>query len=145
MSTIKTYSELIKIPTFEERYEYLKLYGHVGYETFGSRRYINQKFYSSKEWRNFRNYIITRDSNGSDWCCDLAMNGHEIYGDKILIHHINPITIEDIYDGNISILMDPENVICTMYNTHQAIHYGDVNLLRRDPIQRFKNDTCPWK
>lgn len=138
MKNIKTYSELITIPTFEERFEYLKLDGQVGVETFGFNRYLNQAFYKSDEWLSIRDYVITRD-NG----CDLGMEGYEIYG-RILIHHINPITKDDIIQRS-RILLDPENLITTVKRTHDAIHYGDSNLLMRDPIERRKNDTCPWR
>ena len=138
MKNIKTYSELITIPTFEERFEYLKLDGQVGVETFGFNRYLNQAFYKSDEWLLIRDYVITRD-NG----CDLGMEGYEIYG-RILIHHINPITKDDIIQRS-RILLDPENLITTVKRTHDAIHYGDSNLLMRAPIERRKNDTCPWR
>ena len=138
MKNIKTYSELITIPTFEERFEYLKLDGQVGVETFGFNRYLNQVFYKSDEWLSIRDYIITRD-NG----CDLGMEGYEIYG-RILIHHINPITKDDIIQRS-RILLDPENLITTVKRTHDAIHYGDSNLLMKAPIERRKNDTCPWR
>ena len=138
MKNIKTYSELITIPTFEERFEYLKLDGQVGIETFGFDRYLNQAFYKSDEWLSIRDYVITRD-NG----CDLGMEGYEIYG-RILIHHINPITKDDIIQRS-RILLDPENLITTVKRTHDAIHYGDSNLLMKAPIERRKNDTCPWR
>ena len=138
MKNIKTYSELITIPTFEERFEYLKLDGQVGVETFGFNRYLNQVFYKSDEWLSIRDYVITRD-NG----CDLGMEGHEIYG-RILIHHINPITKDNIIQRS-RILLDPENLITTVKRTHDAIHYGDSNLLIKAPIERKKNDTCPWR
>ena len=138
MKNIKTYSELITISTFEERFEYLKLDGQVGVETFGFNRYLNQAFYKSDEWLSIRDYVITRD-NG----CDLGMEGYEIYG-RILIHHINPITKDDIIQRS-RILLDPENLITTVKRTHDAIHYGDSNLLIKAPIERRKNDTCPWR
>lgn len=138
MKNIKTYSELITIPTFEERFEYLKLDGQVGVETFGFNRYLNQAFYKSDEWLSIRDYVITRD-NG----CDLGMEGYEIYG-RILIHHINPITKDDIIQRS-RILLDPENLITTVKRTHDAIHYGNSNLLMKAPIERRKNDTCPWR
>ena len=137
-NSIRTYSELITIPTFEERFEYLKLNGSVGLETFGHDRYLNQILYNSPEWRRLRPEIIVRD-NG----CDLACEGYEIFG-KILIHHINPITAQDILNRNPKVF-DPENVITTVHNTHNAIHYGDENLLITAPIERSKNDTCPWR
>ena len=125
------------MPSFEERYRYLKLDGVVGEETFGFDRYLNQLFYRSKEWKTIRNLVITRD-NG----CDLGMDGHDIYG-KILVHHMNPISKDDIL-GRSEYLLDPEFLISTIKNTHDAIHYGDESLLITEPIQRRKNDTCPW-
>lgn len=139
MEMIKTYSQLIQLPTFEERFRYLKLDGAIGEETFGFDRYLNQAFYSSTEWKKFRRDIIVRDMG-----CDLGIEDREI-GGLIMIHHLNPIAIEDILKRNIEVLLNPENVICTSANTHRAIHYGDENLLIRAPIERTKNDTCPWK
>lgn len=135
---IKTYSELIVIPTFIERFKYLQLDGTVGQETFGYDRYLNQTLYRTAEWKRFRREIIVRD-NG----CDLACEGYEIIG-KILIHHINPITVEDIMRRD-SKIFDPENVISVTLNTHNAIHYGDETLLMTGPIERKPNDTCPWR
>lgn len=138
MKTIKTYSELITLQTFEDRFNYLQLRGEVGKSTFGHNRYLNQILYNSPEWRRFRNEIIIRD-NG----CDLACDGYEIYG-RALIHHINPITVEDIVNRN-PMVFDPENVITTVHSTHNAIHYGDESLLPKSPIERKQNDTCPWR
>lgn len=135
---IRTYSELITIPTFEERYNYLKLNGIVGKETFGYDRYLNQLLYRSSDWRSFRDRIIIRD-NG----CDLACEGFELQS-RIIIHHIDPITVEDILNKHPKVF-DPENVVSTSHNTHLAIHYGDKNLISIAPINRYKNDTCPWK
>ena len=135
---IRTYSELITLSTFEQRYEYLRLGGLVGEETFGFDRYLNQMFYKTPEWRRIRNYVITRD-NG----CDLAISGREIRG-PILIHHMNPITVDDILNRS-EFLLNPEYLISTIKNTHDAIHYGDSELLYKDPIVRSKNDTCPWR
>ena len=135
---IKTYSELIALPTFEERYRYLRLGGRVGEETFGFDRYLNQIFYKSKEWLRVRDFVIVRD-NG----CDLGIPGREIH-DRILIHHMNPITIDDIVKRS-DILLNPEYLITTVKNTHDAIHYGDEGLLITVPRERSKNDTCPWK
>ena len=137
-TNIRTYSELITLPTFKERYEYLRLGGRVGEDTFGFDRYLNQAFYKSEEWRSIRNHVITRD-NG----CDLGMEGHEIFG-RILIHHMNPIRKEDIINRS-DILLNPEYLICTIKNTHDAIHYGDESLLVIAPVERRKNDTCPWR
>ena len=136
--SIRTYSELIKLPTFEERFEYLRLNGRVGEDTFGFDRYINQIFYRSQRWKSIRDQIIIRDN-----ACDLASEGFDIYG-RILIHHMNPITLKDI-ERESEYLLDPEILICTSHNTHNAIHYGDRNLLVTAPIERTKNDTCPWK
>ena len=136
---IRTYSELSKLKTFRERYEYLKLDGTVGEETFGFDRYINQMFYKSEEWKRIRNYVITRD-NG----CDLGIQDRKIVDSVILVHHMNPITKEDIINKN-EILLDPEYLITTIKPTHDAIHYGDESLLVEDLIVRSKNDTCPWK
>lgn len=138
MTIIRTYSELIKIPTFEERFEYLNLDGKVGEETFGFDRYLNQVFYKSDEWKSIRNEVIIRD-NG----CDLGIEDREIHG-RIIIHHMNPITVDDIIHRNEDIL-NPEYLICVADNTHKAIHYGDEDLLIKDLIERTKNDTCPWR
>ena len=136
--SIRTYSELITIPTFKERFEYLKLNGKVGEETFGFDRYLNQSFYKSPEWRSARDYVIIRDLG-----CDLAMEGHEIFG-KIIVHHMNPISMHDIINRT-EYLLNPEYLISTIKNTHDAIHYGDGSLLITGPIERSKNDTCPWR
>lgn len=139
MSTkIRTYSEMILLPTFMERFEYLKLDGIVGEETFGFDRYLNQILYKSKEWRDIRDYVIVRD-NG----CDLGVEGHEIYG-RILVHHMNPIRKEDIINRS-DFLLNPEYLISTIKNTHDAIHYSDAGILITEPIVRTKNDTCPWR
>lgn len=136
--SIKCYSELITLPTFEERFNYLKLNGTVGKDTFGYDRYLNQILYKSQKWLSTRDIVIIRD-NG----CDLACEGYEIRG-RILIHHINPITVEDILNEN-PIIFDPENLISTIHNTHNAIHYGDESLIIKGPIERTKNDTIPWR
>lgn len=138
MMTIRTYSELITLPTFEERFKYLKLNGKVGEETFGFDRYLNQIFYKSYAWLKVRDSVIIRDCG-----CDLGISGREIYG-KILVHHMNPIEDKDLINKN-DIVLDPEYLICTTKNTHDAIHYGDTDLLFTNPITRSKNDTCPWK
>lgn len=147
--SIKTYSELITLPSFEERFRYLQLDGQVGKETFGYDRYLNQVLYNSQEWRRFRHEIIIRDN-----ACDLAHEDHEItswrdesgriHGQKIIIHHINPITADDVVNRS-SIVFDPENTITTILSTHNAIHYGDESLLPKSPIERSKNDMCPWR
>ena len=136
--TIRTYSELITFPTFEERFRYLKLGGRVGEETFGFDRYLNQIFYKSPEWKSVRDHVIARDMGR-----DLGIEGREIFG-KILIHHMNPISKEDVL-GRSEFLLDPEYLICTVKNTHDAIHYSDESLLVKDPVIRRRNDTCPWK
>ena len=136
--SIKTYSELITLPTFKERYLYLRLEGKVGEDTFGFDRYLNQIFYKSEEWLSVRDYVISRDLG-----CDLAMEGYEIHG-RILVHHMNPIYKDDILRRS-DILLDPEYLISTTKRTHDAIHYGDETLLLIEPIIRTKNDTCPWK
>lgn len=138
-TSIKTYSELITLPTFEERYRYLKLSGEVGKETFGFDRWLNQVFYNSKEWRAFRRDIIVRDMG-----CDLGIEGREI-GGRIFIHHIEPIKLDDILHRRIEVLMNPDNVICVSFETHNAIHYGDESLLILLPIERTPNDTCSWR
>lgn len=138
LMSIRTYSELITLPTFEERYKYLQLSGFVGEETFGFDRYLNQNFYRSQEWKRIRDFVIIRD-NG----CDLGIEDREIFG-KIIIHHMNPINIKDIRDVS-DYLLNPEYLICTTHQTHNAIHYGDDNLLVKGPIERSPNDTCLWK
>ena len=138
MMKMKTYKELMRLSTFEERFEYLKLAGRVGIETFGYDRYLNQIIYRTAEWKRFRRDMILRD-NG----CDLGCEGYEIFG-NILVHHINPITVEDVVNRN-PCIFDPNNVICTSLNTHNAIHYGDETNLITEPVVRKPNDTCPWK
>lgn len=137
-TNIRTYSELITLPTFIERFRYLKLDGQVGEKTFGFERCLNQTLYRTPEWKSFRRGIVIRDMG-----CDLADEEYEIIG-KILVHHINPLTIEDIRVGHPKIF-DPENVVCTSLNTHNAIHYGDESLLITEPVVRTQYDTCPWK
>lgn len=136
---IKTYSELITFPTFEERYRYLKLDGVVGEDTFGFDRYLNQEFYQrDQEWKRIRDFVIIRDQG-----CDLGVEGREIRG-KILVHHMNPITKDDILKRS-EFLLNPKYLICTLKSTHDAIHYGDENLLMKGPVERKPNDTCPWR
>lgn len=139
MNKIRNYTELSKLKTFKERFEYLKLDGKVGEETFGFDRYLNQMFYTSEEWKRVRNYVITRDCG-----CDLGIKDMEIQDRLILVHHMNPISKQDIIDKT-DILLDPEYMITTTKRTHDAIHYGDDSILYNDPIERFKNDTCPWR
>ena len=135
---IRTYSELIAIPSYEERYEYLRIGGRVGEETFGSRRWLNQILYHRDDWLDFRDRIIVRDHGR-----DLASVGFDIVG-SIIIHHINPISYDDIINHHPKVL-DPENAVCTKHSTHQAIHYGNKDLLVKGPIERTINDTCPWR
>ena len=134
----RTYSELIKLETFKELFEYVSLSGNVADTTFGGSRYLNQIFYKTKEWKDLRNLIIIRD-NG----CDLALPNRPIIG-PIYIHHLNPITKDDILNRN-PIIVNPENLICVSFDTHQAIHYGDFSLIDDDMVIRRANDTCPWK
>lgn len=140
----KSYSELILLPTFEERFEYLKQSALIGQETFGSERYLNQILYGSKEWKRFRNEIIIRDSV-KDKICDLGVNdGYHYINGLAIVHHINPITIDDILERR-PCIFDPNNVITCWEITHKAIHYGDINLLPKPFIERTANDTCPWR
>lgn len=138
--SIRTYTELMQIPTFLERYRYLKIGGKVGDETFGWERYLNQKFYRSNEWRDFRRQIILRDHG-----CDLADPDHEFAeGERVIIHHMNPIDTKDIVYQT-EYLMNPEYVISVRDRTHRAIHYGDDSLIMEyEPIIRRPGDTCPW-
>lgn len=138
MTKIRTYKELISLPSFEERFKYLQLGGKVGTETFAYERYLNQKFYHSREWKTVRQHVIVRDMG-----CDLGVEGREI-GGRILIHHMNPIESKDIYEAT-KYLFNPEYLICTCKRTHDAIHYSDESILYQDPIVRAPNDTCPWK
>lgn len=137
--SLKTYSELITFKTFEDRFNYLKLNGSVGVETFGFDRYLNQKFYASREWKKIRDKVIMRD-NG----CDLGVEGYDIY-DRIIIHHLNPISAKNITDLD-DIAINPEFLITTTHDTHNAIHFGDDSILRKGiVIERKPNDTCPWR
>ncbi len=138
MNKIRTYSELSKLKTFEERFEYLKLDGSVGKDTFGFDRYLNQMFYRSSEWKKVRNQVIVRDCG-----CDLGIEGREIHS-RILIHHMNPITKKDIIDRS-EFLLNPEYLITTYKRTHDGIHYGDIGTTIADMVERKPNDTCPWK
>lgn len=135
--TIRTYSELMRISTFEDRYEYLALRGEVGSSTFGFDRYLNQSFYASYSWRNIRSYVILRDH-----ACDLGVKGYEIH-DRVYIHHMNPMSIEDLIHGNEEVV-DPEFLITTTHRTHNAIHYGNKNLLPKAYVPRRPNDTKLW-
>ena len=135
---IRTYSELIRFPTFEERYNYLRLYGRVGADTFGFDRIFNQMFYRSREWQNVRSKVIARDN-----ACDLAINGRELC-DRIFIHHMNPISMDDIRNSS-RFLMDPEYLVVVSFSTHNAIHYGIDNRFELEYHERTPYDTCPWK
>ena len=135
---MKRYYDLAQLKTFRERFDYLKLNGRVGVETFGFDRWINQLFYRSREWRDVRHHIIIRDQ-----ACDLGIAGREIVG-RIYIHHINPVSEEDIKNAD-KVLLSPEYLICVSLNTHNAIHYGDEDLLLSEPIARMPNDTIPWR
>lgn len=135
---MRTYSELVKLPTFLERFNYLKIGGRVAEETFGFERYLNQRFYNTPEWKRVRSEIIVRDLG-----CDLGIEDREIHG-RIIIHHLNPITVDAIR-LKVDDILDPEFLICCAYTTHQAIHYGSEDLLVLDPIERKPFDTCPWR
>lgn len=139
MMSIKRYSELSHLETYEERFKYAKLTGKVGEDTFGFDRYLNQGLYRSKEWKQIRDKVIVRDN-----CCDLGAPGHEIHG-KVYIHHLNPITAEDIETSSQK-LFDMDNLVCVSQETHNAIHYGDDSILEKNKmVDRSPNDTCPWK
>lgn len=139
MIIIKTYSELNQIPTYKERFEYLMIHDNIGKETFGGHRSLNQDFYRSQRWRDVRRKIILRD-NG----CDMGLDDYPIYG-ELIIHHINPITIDDILLCR-DIIFDPENLITVAFKTHNALHFGSYEtILKGVPIERVKNDTCPWR
>ena len=138
MEHLRTYQQLLKLPTFRERYEYLRCHQQVGLETFGYQRYLNQQFYRSKEWRQIRNQVIARD-NG----CDLGIKDRPITG-SIYIHHMNPISVEDVIRHSEDVF-DMDQLICCSYSTHNAIHYGDDSLLVKDVKVRAPNDTTPWK
>lgn len=135
---MRTYTDLIKLPTFQERFKYLELNGIVGSDTFGFDRYLNQNFYTSQEWQRIKREVILRD-NG----CDLGVDGHTIFG-RVIVHHMNPISPEDILNQT-DLLMNPEFLICVSHTTHNAIHYGSENLLPKGPADRKPNDTCPWR
>lgn len=138
--SIKTYTELIQLPTFEERYRYLRIGGRVGEDTFGFDRHLNQTFYKSDEWLDIRDFVIARDLG-----CDLAMSDRRIpEGVRILVHHMNPFSKEDLLRRS-KIVLDPEYLITTVKLTHDAIHYGDESLIFTTLVERSKNDTCPWK
>lgn len=135
----RSYSELIQLDTLIDRYNYLKLVGEVGERTFGSDRFLNQIFYRSQQWKSARDEVIIRDDS-----CDLGVSDYELY-DKVIVHHINPITIDDIKDENWDKLLNPNNLITTSYNTHQAIHFGNERILTKLPVIRTPGDTCLWR
>lgn len=135
---IRIYSELVSLPSYLDRYKYLKIGSKVGVATFGFNRYLNQLFYQSSAWKRVRDQVIIRDDG-----CDLAHADYPIAG-RIYIHHLNPIQIDDLEDFNPDVL-DPNNLVCVSFDTHQAIHYGDESLLPKDPIERFENDQIPWR
>ena len=136
---IRSYTELVQLCTYEERFRYLSLGGVVGGDTFGFDRYLNQQFYRSAEWKRARDIVISRDSG-----CDLGIPGREIQG-KILVHHMNPLTVADIQGGG-KFMLDPEYLVCVSHETHNAIHYGDKSVCRADiPVERQPGDTAPWK
>lgn len=137
MTNTRTYTELSRLPTFEERFEYLKLNGQVSSETFGFERYLNQNFYRSAEWKSVRNRVIARDLGR-----DLGVEGFDLH-EKIIVHHMNPMTPEDISDS-MSWILDPEYLISTSLNTHNAIHYGNASNLLLPPVDRFPGDTKLW-
>lgn len=137
MTTTRSYSELQNLRSFEERFEYLSLKARIGESTFGFERWMNQNFYRSKEWRDLRHEIIIRDES-----CDLGVTGFDIY-ERAIIHHIIPMTVEDLENGN-PLCLDPENLITTTHNTHNAIHWGDKSLLRLPPTERKPGDTKLW-
>ena len=135
---IRSYSELIELRTFEERYEYLQLSAGIGVDTFGSARYLNQMFYHDPAWKSIRNKVIVRDSG-----CDLGIEGREIQT-RIYIHHINPIAKDDVINRSPNVF-DLDNLICCTHQTHNAIHYGTLERVIHDPVERRSNDTCPWR
>lgn len=138
MSNLRTYRELQQLQTFDERFAYLQLRGHIGKETFGYDRYLNQQFYRSKEWKDVRRIVILRDHG-----CDLGIMDRIITG-RIYIHHMNPITKEDLINGS-DLVLNPNYLICASSMTHEAIHYGDKDLLISDYVERSPYDTCPWR
>ncbi len=136
---MKSYSELMKIEGYLDRYNYLRLNGSIGEETFGHSRYLNQVLYKSSEWKKFKRDMIVRDGG-----CDMAHDEYPILGDRIVLHHINPVTKKDILDRNPAIF-DPENVVCVSHRTHEAIHYSNESLMPHEYVARSPNDTCPWR
>lgn len=135
---LRSYSELSRLRTFDERFRYLLLAGSVGVETFGFDRYVNQRFYRSEEWKHVRNIVIARD-NG----CDLGIEGRDING-RVYVHHMNPMSLEQIND-HMDLILDPEYLVCMTFATHNAIHYGDESYITLAPVERQPNDMCPWK
>lgn len=137
-SKVRSYTEMLRIPEYKERFLYLQLSGMVGAQTFGNERYLNQILYNSAKWKKCRNEVVIRDDG-----CDLACPDYPIKG-RVIVHHINPITIDDILEER-GIVFDLDNLISVAHSTHEAIHYGDEHLLPHNPTIRVKNDTCPWK
>lgn len=137
MPTLRTYGELVRLPTFEDRFRYAVVHGKVGEVTFGGRRMLNQQFYRSSEWKRVRDTVIVRDD-----ACDLAFSRRPIQG-RIMIHHLNPISIDNV--NQLEFLLNPEFLVCVSYETHNALHYGDLEAIPKDYTPRFQNDTCPWK
>lgn len=135
--TIRTYSEMIRVRSFEDRFNYLNLHGEVGRETFGFDRWLNQAFYRSREWRSLRSFVIVRDEG-----CDLAVPGYEIH-DRVYIHHMNPMTKDQLIQGDEDVL-DPEFLVLVSHRTHNAIHFGDRSLLPQDYVPRRPGDTKLW-
>ena len=135
---LRSYSELSRLRTFDERFRYLLLAGSVGVETFGFDRYVNQRFYRSEEWKHVRNIVIARD-NGYD----LGIEGRDING-RVYVHHMNPMNLEQIND-HMDLILDPEYLVCVTFATHNAIHYGDESYITLAPVERQPNDMCPWK
>lgn len=138
MQKIRYYSELIRIDSYLDRFEYLRLNGVPANITFGGHRWMNQELYRSRKWKKVRDHVILRDE-----ACDMAHPDYEIRT-KLIVHHLNPITIDDLLDES-ELVFDPEFLVCVSYDTHNAIHYGDSSLLQLPPIVRRPNDTCPWK
>ena len=135
---LRSYSELSRLRTFDERFRYLLLAGSIGVETFGFDRYVNQRLYRSEEWKHVRNIVIARD-NG----CDLGIEGRDING-RVYVHHMNPMNLEQIND-HMDLILDPEYLVCVTFATHNAIHYGDESYITLAPVERQPNDMCPWK
>lgn len=139
---IKSYNELVKLPTFQERFEYLRIGGRVGQSTFGGKRELNQLLYRSEKWKKLRRFILQRDEIDG-YTCDLVFPDRPIFS-RVCVHHINPITIADVIHER-SLVFDPDNLVSVAFQTHEAVHYGDYNLIQQDYQARKPNDTCPWR